>query len=91
MDASPTTLVLLAFYAAALVSCFGAMPTAIESVLQIGALVLLLAHAIEVVVCLRYVRLYEGPLAVSIVLTLLFGFIHWMPYKRQVEQRVRSQ
>jgi len=91
MDASPTKLLLLAFYAAALASCFVTMPSAMESVLQIGALVLLVAHALEAVVCLRYVRLYDGPLAVSILLTLLFGFIHWMPYKRQLEQSVRSQ
>jgi hypothetical protein len=25
------------------------------------------------------VRLYKGPLAVSIILTLLFGFLHWKP------------
>lgn len=79
--------VLLAFYAAALVSCFIDMPAAVESVLQIGTVVLLVAHAIEAVVCLRYLRLYEGPLAVSILLTLLFGFVHWLPYKRQLGQR----
>jgi hypothetical protein len=27
----------------------------------------------------RHVRLYKGSLAVSIILTLLFGLLHWKP------------
>jgi hypothetical protein len=27
----------------------------------------------------RHVRLYKGPVAVSILLTLLFGLLHWKP------------
>ena len=34
----------------------------------------------------KWIKLYEGPLAVSILLTLLFGFMHWMPYKRRAQQ-----
>ncbi|MFM7783648.1 MAG: hypothetical protein ACKPE6_03220 [Gammaproteobacteria bacterium] len=75
----------LGFYVAALLSLAIDMPPAVASVLQWGSMVLLVAHALEVVFCLRWIRLYEGPLAVSILLTLLFGFVHWMPYKRRAE------
>lgn len=75
----------LGFCAAALLSLAIAMPPALESVLQWGSVALLMAHALEVVFCLRWIRLYEGPLALSILLTLLFGFVHWMPYKRRAD------
>jgi uncharacterized protein YhhL (DUF1145 family) len=85
MTDAAAKIVALAFYAAALLSLFLAFPPALENVLQYGTLVLLVVHAIEVAVCLRWVRLYEGPLAVSVLLTLLFGFVHWMPYKKRAE------
>ena len=75
----------LAFYAAALISLVSDFPPVLASLLQWGSIVLLLAHALEVLFCLRWIRLYEGPLALSILLTLLFGFVHWMPYKRRAE------
>lgn len=75
----------LGFYVAAAVSLVVSMPPALESVLQWGSVALLVAHALEVLLCLRWIRLYEGPLALSILLTLLFGFVHWLPYKRRVE------
>lgn len=75
----------LCFYSAALGSLFLAFPAGVEAVLQYGTLALLVAHAIEVMVCLRWVRLYPGPLSASIALTLLFGFVHWMPYKKRFE------
>lgn len=77
----------LGFYVAALLSLFSAWPPLLETVLQWGSIVLLLAHALEVIFCLRWIRLYEGPLAVSVLLTLLFGFVHWLPYKRRAEAR----
>lgn len=85
MRDAPAKIGTLVFYLAALASLFIAFPPAVASVLQWGAVVLLVAHALEVVFCLRWIRLYEGPLAVSILLTLLFGFVHWMPYKRRAE------
>lgn len=36
-------------------------------------------HALEVVVFWRAVRLHPGPVLDSVVLTLLFGFLHWKP------------
>jgi uncharacterized membrane protein (UPF0136 family) len=86
MNSSPAKLGALLFYAAALLSLLVAWPPLLEQVLQWGTLLLLATHALEVVICLRWIRLYPGPLAVSIVLTLLFGFVHWLPYKRQAER-----
>lgn len=86
MKDAPAKIITLAFYVAALVSLYVTWPPLLESILQIGTLILFAAHVIEVVVSFKWIKLYEGPLAVSILLTLLFGFVHWMPYKRRAEQ-----
>ena len=36
-------------------------------------------HLLEAIFMFRHVRLYKGPLVVSILLTLLFGLLHWKP------------
>jgi uncharacterized protein YhhL (DUF1145 family) len=69
----------LAVYATALASMVVALPEAVASPARIVALLLLAAHALEAAVFLRHVRLYKGSLAVSLVLTLLFGLLHWKP------------
>ena len=73
----------LLFYGAALLSLFLELPPLLTQVLQIGTLLLFVAHALEVVLCFRWIRLYEGGVALSIVLTLLFGFVHWLPIKKR--------
>jgi hypothetical protein len=49
-------------------------------------LVLLLVHAVELVVMFKHVRLYRGSLAVSVLLTLLFGLLHWRPLAKAAAQ-----
>ena len=44
-----------------------------------AALILLAIHVAELVFVFKHVRLYTGPLAVSVLLTLLFGLLHWKP------------
>ena len=44
-----------------------------------AALILLAIHAVELLFVLKQLRLYPGPLAVSVLLTLLFGLLHWKP------------
>jgi len=83
---APAKISMLLIYAAALASLFLDWPALLEQVLQIGSLVFLAVHTIEVVVSWRWVRSYEGPLALSVLLTLLFGFVHWMPYKKRAGQ-----
>ena len=43
------------------------------------AAVLLTLHALEVVFMFKHVRKNRGHLFVSVVLTLLFGLLHWKP------------
>ncbi|MFM0340809.1 hypothetical protein [Paraburkholderia fungorum] len=46
---------------------------------EIVAMAFLVIHALEVVFAFGKVRLYRGPLMLSVLLTLLFGVLHWMP------------
>ena len=87
MSAFPAKLGALLFYGAALLSLVLDLPPALEQVLQVGTLLLLVAHALEVVLCFRWIRMYEGGVALSIVLTLLFGFVHWLPIKQRAQAR----
>ena len=57
------------------------------SVVRTAALLVLVAHALEVPVAFKFGKRYDGPLGVSVALTLLFGFLHWIPLARQ--QRAR--
>lgn len=71
--------VCLMIYALAIASYAVSFPDMLTTVVRYGALILLVAHAVEVVVCFKYLKLYKGSIAVSIVLTLLFGLLHWKP------------
>ncbi|CAG9182218.1 hypothetical protein LMG23992_04689 [Cupriavidus laharis] len=75
-------------YALALAATAGLVGRAFASMIQTTAVVLLVVHALEVVIAFRYVRLYDGSLFASIVLTLLFGFLHWWPLARTVRRPV---
>jgi len=55
------------------------MPPALNLPLQLFAGTMLLVHALEAAIFIRHVRLYKGPMAVSLLLTLLFGLLHWKP------------
>ena len=85
MSALPAKVFCVLFYGAALVALFGVLPQWLAEVFLIGTALLLAVHTLEVVLCFKYVRMYEGPLLLSMVLTLLFGFVHWMPYKKRAE------
>ena len=43
-------------------------------------------HSVELLLMFKHVRLYRGPLAVSMLLTLLFGVLHWMPLARKARK-----
>lgn len=47
--------------------------------LRIVAAVLLGVHVLEVLICFRQVALHKGSLFDSVLLTLLFGVLHWKP------------
>jgi hypothetical protein len=69
----------LAVYAIALARLAGLLPPGSFERTPWIAAALLAAHAAEVGLFFRHLRLYPGPLALSVVLTLLFGLLHWKP------------
>ena len=71
--------ILLAIYALAIASYFWILPNDLGPIARSVAAVLLIIHAVEVVAVFKHVRLYRGALAMSVVLTLLFGLLHWKP------------
>lgn len=69
----------LLVYALALARLAGLMPAGSFTQTPLIAAVLLGLHALELVFMMKHVRLYKGSLAASVVLTLLFGVLHWKP------------
>jgi hypothetical protein len=55
---------------------------------QRTAAIILTLHVLEVGFAFKQIRLYRGPLWVSVVLTLLFGVLHWKPL---ADERAREQ
>ena len=78
-------LALLALYAATLAGFAGLLPIGAADRLQNIALVLLAIHAVELLVMFKHVKRYTGALPVSVLLTLLFGLLHWKPLAKQAE------
>ena len=72
------TLCLLA-YAMAIAKLAGLLPAGSFDRAPLVAGVLLALHAAELVLMFKHVRLYRGALVVSVLLTLLFGLLHWKP------------
>ena len=77
----PSKLLLLVVYGTAVCSYLTALPLSPDAIhwVRIVAAVLLAVHLLEVVVCFKRVALHKGPLFDSVLLTLLFGFLHWKP------------
>lgn len=72
----------LAIYGLALTSLWLSL-TGADTLLQYTALALLAAHLVEALVFFTWVRRYPGPLAISLLLTLLFGLLHWLPLRQR--------
>jgi uncharacterized membrane protein HdeD (DUF308 family) len=49
------------------------------SVVQTIAALLIAAHVLELAVAFKYLKYYKGPLVISVILSLLFGLLHWLP------------
>ena len=58
--------------------------------MQYVALILLSAHAVEVLIAFKSVKRYKGALVVSVALTLLFGLLHWIPLAREARSLHRA-
>ncbi|MGZ2499103.1 uncharacterized protein YhhL (DUF1145 family) [Ralstonia sp. 151470066-2] len=77
----PSKLLLLVVYGTAVCSYLTALPVSPDIIhgVRIVAAVLLGVHVLEVLICFRQVALHKGPLFDSVLLTLLFGVLHWKP------------
>lgn len=76
---------LLALYAATAATFFVTLPGLSPEVVHWMRLIaggLLVLHAVEAVIFHRKLALYQGPMGVSVLLTLLFGFMHWLPLSK---------
>lgn len=74
--------VCLAIYAlalAGLTGLAGLLPDGFAHTMRNIAAVMLIVHALGLLVMFKHVRFYRGPLATSMLLTLLFGLLHWKP------------
>jgi hypothetical protein len=73
----------LVVYLLAVVGAFGVLRPGIASAVLWLAVILLVLHVVEVLVAFKFVKRHPGPLVDSVGLTLLFGFLHWMPLSRR--------
>jgi len=78
--------IILAVYLLGIASHIVAFPDQAGPIVQTMSLALLLIHALECLLAYRYIKLYPGPLLVSLVLSLLFGLLHWMPLARKARE-----
>ena len=69
----------IVIYLAALAGAAGTLPPGIARVAQVIAVGVVLLHALELLFAFGHIRRYRGPLVVSVLLTLLFGVLHWKP------------
>jgi uncharacterized protein YhhL (DUF1145 family) len=60
-----------------------ALPAGLLHGLQVLAALLIAAHLLELLVFFKHVQRYPGPLVDSVALTLLFGYLHWLPLSRK--------
>lgn len=67
----------LATYVLAAIGGFLMLPAGLVGGLRVAALVLLAAHALEILFAFKNIKRYPGPLIDSIALALLFGILHW--------------
>ena len=81
----------IAVYLLALASHLIAFPGQAGPIVQTMSVALLLIHALECLLAYRYIKLYSGPLLVSLVLSLLFGLLHWMPLARKAREAALAQ
>lgn len=75
----------LAIYGLALAGVAGILPQGLARTMQVIAVAFLAIHALELVVAAEKVRLYRGRWTMSMLLTLLFGVLHWMPLAKAQE------
>lgn len=73
----------LAIYGLALAGWAGFLTSGLSAVVPLIAVVFLAVHALELVFAFKYVRRYHRSLTASMLLTMLFGVLHWVPLVKQ--------
>lgn len=73
---------LLVIYLLAVIGTFVELPFGAGPWLLKVTIIVLSAHVLEALLMVKKLQLYEGPLYVSVLLTLAFGFLHWGPLKQ---------
>ncbi len=73
----------LVCYSLALIGQFGILSAEQASRSQLIALSLVFMHVLELAFAFKYIRRYPGGVNKSILLTLLFGVLHWKPLARE--------
>lgn len=78
-------------YAVGLASVANALPPLVSAPARWLALFVLASHTLELLILMRHVRLYRGPIAASIMLAILFGSLHWIPLFENKRLRLRME
>ena len=76
----------LAVYALAIASFAGLLPAGVFPHVKTIAIVLLILHLLELLFMFKHVKRYRGSLVMSVILTLLFGVLHWRPLARDAKR-----
>lgn len=76
----------LVFYSAVVIDFFVPLLGGFSSITQIIAVFFVVAHCLEAAVFFKHVRKYPGSILMSVFLTLLFGFLHWIPLSKQEKE-----
>ncbi|MFL6658730.1 MAG: hypothetical protein ACJ8GW_11695 [Massilia sp.] len=71
--------------------CAAPLGLSAQSILAVRALavLLLVIHLIELPFVMPHVRRYRGPFGLSVLFTLLFGLLHWMPLRAGRSDKLR--
>ena len=80
----------IAIYLVALAAWAGLLPGGLGRATMAIAVGILLLHAVELLFVFQYVRRYRGPVAVSVLLTLLFGLLHWRPLADEAKRTLAT-
>tara|TARA_R110000772_G_scaffold268731_1_gene398313 strand:+ start:17187 stop:17450 length:264 start_codon:yes stop_codon:yes gene_type:complete len=73
------------FYILAVVSIFFPLLGELTLYYQYFIIAVLIAHVFEVLVFIEHIKKYPGAISTSIFLTILYGFLHWLPLKKQAQ------
>jgi len=66
-------------YVHALAGAVGLLPGRLATTMEVATIALLAVHGQELIFVFGKLPLYRGSLAGSILLTVLFGLLHWEP------------